>query len=200
MGSSEISLPPKTYIYKIEPILTKLAVISSDDSLRFVDSSTLQVESNGIRQGVHAGVTSLVNKLANNTILTAGRDGLIRIWDSRHSVRISEFGGGRGDVRLRLFSRLNLIVLVDARPILSLAANSSSRMIAVGTELANSLALVQLWYRHSSQLLRMTEIDDDLGIRDPTQSPSASTLEVTTTILPKYICHAYLHIKFEILS
>ena len=41
---------------------------------------------------------------------------------------------------------LGLIVKTDPRPLLSLAASTHNHLIAVGTELANSSAHVQLWY------------------------------------------------------
>jgi WD40 repeat protein len=92
--SSNAGLPPNSYIYKVistaprqDPLtyskLDQLAIISSDDSLRFLDPSTLAT--NGTVKKVHDSVTCLerANDAPSNVVATAGRDGMIRFWDKR---------------------------------------------------------------------------------------------------------------------
>jgi WD40 repeat protein len=92
--SSNAGLPPNSYIYKVistaprqDPLtyskLDQLAVISSDDSLRFIGPSTLAV--NGTIKTVNDKVTCLerANDAPSNVLATAGRDGMIRFWDKR---------------------------------------------------------------------------------------------------------------------
>ena len=93
---ANLGLPPNSYIYKIlstsprHDSLTytntdQLAVISSDDSLRFFDPATLQVLPDGIVKDVNKGVTCLerVDDAEGSLVATAGRDGLINFWDKR---------------------------------------------------------------------------------------------------------------------
>ncbi|KAL8945476.1 MAG: hypothetical protein Q9211_000014 [Gyalolechia sp. 1 TL-2023] len=77
-------LASDTYFYKILPVygLTKLVAISSDDSLRLIDAPTLRLDSNGILDHIHAGVTSL-KAFGEHGALTAGRDGLVKCTDFR---------------------------------------------------------------------------------------------------------------------
>jgi WD40 repeat protein len=94
--TSSLSLPADSYIYRIVSVGATLAAISSDDSLRIIDPSTLQEVSDGIVKNVHAGVTCL-ERIDNdhNTILTAGRDAAIRCWDLRSGKKTSEFSDGK---------------------------------------------------------------------------------------------------------
>ncbi|KAK4691429.1 hypothetical protein P7C71_g5569, partial [Lecanoromycetidae sp. Uapishka_2] len=94
--TSSLSLPANSYIYRIVPVGSRLAAISSDDSLRIIDPATLQVLSNGIVEGVHAGVTCLENiNSDHNSILTGGRDATIRCWDLRSGKKSAEFSYGK---------------------------------------------------------------------------------------------------------
>ncbi|EAT81657.2 hypothetical protein SNOG_11158 [Parastagonospora nodorum SN15] len=94
VASASAGLPPNSYIYKItstaprqDPLtyskLDQLAIISSDDSLRFLDPLTLAV--NGTIKNANDKVTCLerANDAPSNVIATAGRDGMIRFWDKR---------------------------------------------------------------------------------------------------------------------
>jgi WD40 repeat protein len=99
--NSNLGLPPNSYVYKIlsasprqDPLTylstaDQLAVISSDDSLRFFDPATLQVLPNGVIEDVNKGVTCLerVDDARSNLVATAGRDGLINFWDKRSRGR-----------------------------------------------------------------------------------------------------------------
>ncbi|KAF2646605.1 WD40 repeat-like protein [Massarina eburnea CBS 473.64] len=97
--SSNLGLPPNSYIYKIistaprqDPLTysrtDQLAVISSDDSLCFLDSATLNP--NGVIKNVNDKVTCLerANDLPSNIVATAGRDGLLQLWDKRSRQRV----------------------------------------------------------------------------------------------------------------
>jgi WD40 repeat protein len=94
VASSSVGLPPDSYMYKVistaprqDPLtyskLDQLAIISSDDSLRFLDPSSLAV--NGMVKNVNNKVTCLerANDAPSNIVATAGRDGMIRFWDKR---------------------------------------------------------------------------------------------------------------------
>jgi WD40 repeat protein len=95
--ASNPGLAPNSYIYKIistaprrDPYTyttaaDQLAIISSDDSLRFLDPSTLSLLPDGLVKNVHQSVTCLerTDDPASNIISTAGRDGLIKFWDKR---------------------------------------------------------------------------------------------------------------------
>ncbi|KAJ8110418.1 hypothetical protein OPT61_g6734 [Boeremia exigua] len=99
--NSDVGLPPNSYIYRIISTATRqdplaysktdqLAVISSDDSLRFLDSASLKV--NGVVKNVNDSVTCLerANDAPSNIVATAGRDGLIRYWDQRSRQKVLE--------------------------------------------------------------------------------------------------------------
>jgi WD40 repeat protein len=94
--SSNLGLPQNSYIYKIittsprlDPYsysqIDRLAVISSDDSLRIFDPATLKVVPNGVITAVNESVTCLerADEAASTIIATAGRDGFINFWDKR---------------------------------------------------------------------------------------------------------------------
>lgn len=95
VASSNLSLPPNSYIYKIISTAPRdgplnylgtspLASISSDDALRFIDPSTLNILPDGVIKDVNKSVTCLERvDDQGNIVSTAGRDGLIRFWDKR---------------------------------------------------------------------------------------------------------------------
>jgi len=101
--SSNLNLPSNSYIYKIVSTAPRtdvlsyeetyeIAVISSDDSLRFFDPASLHTSPNGVIQNVNAMVTCLErgNDLPSNLVATAGRDGFIRYWDRRNRQKAAE--------------------------------------------------------------------------------------------------------------
>lgn len=100
--SSNASLPAGSYIYKIISTATRqdplvytqtdsLAFISSDDSLRFIDASTIKILPY-VLNSVNDKVTCLerANDAPSNVIATAGRDGLVRFWDKRSREKALE--------------------------------------------------------------------------------------------------------------
>ncbi|KAF9691222.1 hypothetical protein EKO04_010756 [Ascochyta lentis] len=99
--SSDVGLPPNSYIYRIistasrvDPLsyskTDQLAIISSDDSLRYLDPATLNA--NGMLKTVNNSVTCLerANDAPSNVVVTAGRDGLVRFWDNRSRQKVLE--------------------------------------------------------------------------------------------------------------
>jgi WD40 repeat protein len=98
IASTDAGFSAGSYIYKVistsprqDPLtysLTdQLALISSDDSLRFV---TADLRSNGYVAKAHDNITCLerANDLPSNIVATAGRDGLIRFWDKRSQQKV----------------------------------------------------------------------------------------------------------------
>ena len=79
---TSLSTPQGTYIYDLVPQgSTKLAAISSTDSLHIFNPQTLQ-QIHTIPD-IHTGGVTCLKALNSNTLVTAGRDGLVRIWDTR---------------------------------------------------------------------------------------------------------------------
>ena len=94
-ATSSLSLPTDSYIYRVLPVKSTLAAISSDDSLRLIDSATLREISGGILDRVHDGVTCLTNLDSDqNSLLTAGRDAAVRCWDLRSGKKRFELLNG----------------------------------------------------------------------------------------------------------
>lgn len=85
LALSNLSLPTDTYIFSLASSRSQCTVISSDDSLRYFDPSTLKVLQSVAR--AHDGVTCLCSNSSDGSnvgdFVTAGRDGLVRSWDSR---------------------------------------------------------------------------------------------------------------------
>jgi WD repeat-containing protein 89 len=82
LSSTDLSLPSESYIYKLQPISNHLACISSDDSVRIFDATTLKLLPDGVLKNVHESVTCL-KRYGEQQLVTAGRDGACRWWDSR---------------------------------------------------------------------------------------------------------------------
>ncbi|KAF2826927.1 WD40 repeat-like protein [Ophiobolus disseminans] len=102
-ASSNVGLQPNAYIYKIintaprqDPLTyskaDQLAIIASDDSLRFLDPATLNVLPGGILKNANEKITCLerANDVPSNVVATAGRDGMIRFWDKRSRQKALE--------------------------------------------------------------------------------------------------------------
>ncbi|KAF1928261.1 WD40 repeat-like protein [Didymella exigua CBS 183.55] len=98
--SSDIGLPPNSYIYRIistaartGPLayskIDQLAIIASDDSLRFLSPDLRTVD---VRKNANNSITCLErgNDGHSNVVTTAGRDGLIRHWDKRTREKVME--------------------------------------------------------------------------------------------------------------
>lgn len=100
IASTDAGFSAGSYIYKVistsarqDPLtysLTdQLALISSDDSLRFL---TADLKSDGHIAKAHDNITCLerANDAASNVVATAGRDGMIRFWDKRSKQKALE--------------------------------------------------------------------------------------------------------------
>jgi WD40 repeat protein len=98
--SSDLGLPPNSYIYRIistaarqDPLTysktDQLAVIASDDSLRFVSPDLKATEA---VKTANNSITCLerANDASSSVVATAGRDGLIRYWDKRSRQKVLE--------------------------------------------------------------------------------------------------------------
>lgn len=80
--SNNLSTPQGTYIYELVPQgSTNLAAISSTDSLHIFNSSTIQLLST--ISSIHVDGVTCLKALDTNVLVTAGRDGQVKIWDTR---------------------------------------------------------------------------------------------------------------------
>jgi len=80
-ASSGLSLPLDTYIYSLAQTTANCTAISSDDSLRYFDSSSLSLVRSVTK--AHDGITCLQSNSNFSGYVTAGRDGLVKCWDER---------------------------------------------------------------------------------------------------------------------
>lgn len=100
--ASALSLPSGTYIYAISAAAGRqFAAISSDDSIRLFDGQFLQPVG-VVSAKSHDGVTALkefrgVGNAHGFLLATAGRDGVVRLWDSR-----SGHASGRPAIEMRI--------------------------------------------------------------------------------------------------
>lgn len=122
-GSSGLSLPEDSYVYSIVPTSAQvsnnsyaplassgshLAVLSSDNSIRIVDPTSLQLVQ--ALQNVNQSVTCLKRMAPPaeecRVLITSGRDGLVRCWDTRTNSKTMEFKAGW--LRCRLLVQTHL--------------------------------------------------------------------------------------------
>lgn len=78
LASSSLGTPPDTYLYSLAQSGNTISTIGSDDSLRIFDGS-LQLLTHV--KAAHTGISCLQTSGAG--FATAGRDGVVRCWDSR---------------------------------------------------------------------------------------------------------------------
>ncbi|KAK0946120.1 hypothetical protein LTR29_002434 [Friedmanniomyces endolithicus] len=78
-GASSLGTPPDTYLYALARVGGCLATIGSDDALRLFDPALKPIAT---AQPRNAGLSCL-EAFSTNTFATAGRDGIIRLWDTR---------------------------------------------------------------------------------------------------------------------
>ncbi|KAF2754652.1 WD40 repeat-like protein [Pseudovirgaria hyperparasitica] len=124
IASTNLGLPSDTYVYSIVSTAPfnangRLAIISSDDSLRLIDATTLQLLlPDGLFTLVNRSVTCLKRASADGNVLsTCGRDGEINCWDLRSHKNVSQIKAPRG------------------LPLSALEWNPLSSTIAAGVEL-----------------------------------------------------------------
>ena len=146
LGGSSISLPADSYIYSVIPVSGSdtFAAISSDDSLRIFDPTNLNLISSITPGKVHESVTCLENLDANaSTLVTAGRDAALRMWDLRKTGFPSiDFAHGKPYRCMREI--IDRYPAGPDAPYLALA--SKGHKVAVGTELTQSQATIAVWY------------------------------------------------------
>ncbi|KAL2006552.1 hypothetical protein VTN00DRAFT_9220 [Thermoascus crustaceus] len=144
-SSSSLSLPSGSYIYSICPASPgSFATISSDDSLRLLDASSLKLLNVA---KTHKGVTCLreygsAAGTGQQLLATSGRDGKVRLWDAR----------GSGSPALEMETAKNAAVL-------SLACNAETNSVVAGTELVSSLATVAIWDIRSPKQVRQQYVE-----------------------------------------
>ncbi|KAK2784918.1 hypothetical protein FQN53_008104 [Emmonsiellopsis sp. PD_33] len=96
-SQSSLALAPGSYIYSLcQSGADALAAISSDNSLRLFDRQTLHLLPDGVFKDVHpgrGGGVTCVREVhptvsgGKNLIATSGRDGTVKIWDTRNAKR-----------------------------------------------------------------------------------------------------------------
>ncbi|KAK7510320.1 WD40-repeat-containing domain protein [Phyllosticta citriasiana] len=93
LATDDLGLPPDSYIYALRPVgSAALAVLSSDNSIRTFDRSSLKLLPDGLIQNAHDSVTCLENwDDEGNVLATSGRDGVVRFWDRRTRKAVMQF-------------------------------------------------------------------------------------------------------------
>lgn len=126
-ASSSLRLPKDSYIYSFAEVtidrydnVCSLAVISSDNSLRIFDVKSLDLVPDGVFESVHSSVTAIA-KFASSAyfplLLTSGRDGFVRGWDTRSGSKAIELATPKGE------------------PLSALACDAGLHAVIAGTEL-----------------------------------------------------------------
>lgn len=134
-ASSNLGLPADSYIYSFATTSAqedtradvyktlkssdRLAVISSDDSLRVFDPSTLKLLPDGLYPNTHKGLTSIKrfgpNGQESNVFMTAGRDGQVCGWDLRSRSKALTFQTPKGEPLSMLDCNAELNALVAGK-------------------------------------------------------------------------------------
>ena len=95
-GTSQLQLPDDSYIYQILPINSRIAAISSDDSIRLADPVNLALHNapDGVLPNANTGITCLASihpSSSSATLVSAGRDATLRAWDVRGMMEVASF-------------------------------------------------------------------------------------------------------------
>ncbi|KAF8420441.1 WD40-repeat-containing domain protein [Tirmania nivea] len=123
--SNNLSTPQGTYIYEFAPQgPSNLAAISSTDSLHIFNASTIQLLST--IPSTHTDGVTCLEALDTNVLVTAGRDGQVKLWDARSGKQSGKLAS-------------------CGKPFLSLAVDKAYNAIAAGEELVDQLASVVIW-------------------------------------------------------
>ncbi|KAM0720577.1 hypothetical protein Q7P37_004713 [Cladosporium fusiforme] len=83
LAQSNLSALPDTYFYTLARTGSDFATIGSDDALRIFNIPDLK-QTRTYAQA-HSGISCLTTASDGTSLFTAGRDGLIRLWDPRTS-------------------------------------------------------------------------------------------------------------------
>ncbi|KAJ5682688.1 hypothetical protein N7462_005853 [Penicillium macrosclerotiorum] len=143
-AASSLSLPADNYIYTLAASAPgSFAAISSDDSLRVFDASSLDRVSVVAHKTHDAGVTALRTYAAGESqlLVTGGREGKIKLWDARAAKAVVEMETSRN------------------APVLSVACCPETQTIVAGTELVSSQAVVAFWDIRSPQAPRLQYVE-----------------------------------------
>jgi len=90
-ASFAITQPPGVYIYDIASVADGLVSISSDDTLRLIDPTSLHLQPLYTVPKVNHEITCLKVLEENTSIIcTAGRDGKVNILDLRQQLKVAE--------------------------------------------------------------------------------------------------------------
>ncbi|KAI9689889.1 MAG: hypothetical protein M1822_009771 [Bathelium mastoideum] len=163
------ALPHAPYIYTLCLQNTTLFAIASDDVLRSFDPLSLRIAHEV--KGVHESVTCLKgwneDGGGSGGVVTAGRDGKVRVWDARTPGQaVMEMG------------------TAQSTPLSALACNPSQHLIAAGVEVEVSghEAPIHIWDARQtpSPLITYTESHTDTVATLSFLTPAA----ITTTITP----------------
>lgn len=82
LAQSSLSTPPDTYLYTLARTGSDYATIGSDDSLRIFSVPDLKLTRT--YASAHKGISCLISAPDGVNLFTAGRDGVIRLWDPRN--------------------------------------------------------------------------------------------------------------------
>lgn len=82
LAQSNLSTPPETYLYTLARTGSDFATIGSDDALRIFNIPDLKPTRT--YAPAHSGISCLTTASDGTSLFTAGRDGLIRLWDPRN--------------------------------------------------------------------------------------------------------------------
>lgn len=204
--ASSVALPPapgtdvKPYVFSITPLDDRRLLLAHGSAhLTVVDQATFQIVDNWSCAEPEAEVTSVVVNAAAGSageVWTAGKDGVVRTWDSRvkggrveGSKSASMRGAlaiGRCAVELRADACVWSAAAVPGgktTPLLSLANAPEHHLLAAGTELTNHEASIVYWcvWDFSPYCALMPETDANLSLsaRDP-RAPKTPLYQHTT--------------------
>jgi WD40 repeat protein len=82
LAKSSLSTPSDTYLYTLARTGSDYATIGSDDSLRIFSVPSLNLTRT--YASAHKGISCLITAPDGTNLFTAGRDGVIRLWDPRN--------------------------------------------------------------------------------------------------------------------
>ncbi|KAK2747217.1 hypothetical protein FQN55_005212 [Onygenales sp. PD_40] len=163
-SQSSLALAPGSYIYSLcQSGADALAAISSDNSLRLFDRQTLHLLPDGVFKDVHpgrGGGVTCVREVhptvsgGKNLIATSGRDGTVKIWDTRNAKR----------------DAVLTVTAGKAPPITALACGTEISSIVAGTELVSSQASVIFCHVRGSKLVQFFPTDSPQLQFHPTRS------------------------------
>ncbi|KAF2427403.1 WD40 repeat-like protein [Tothia fuscella] len=181
-ASSNLGLPADSYIYSFattaiqedtrtdvfKPLKPsdRLAGISSDDSIRVFDPSTLKILPDGLFTNAHKGITSIKrfapNGQESNILMTSGRDGVVRGWDLRSKSKVLELQTPKGEPLSMLDCNAGLNAIVAGK---ELEADGPGDVSIFGWDIRNP-GTIKLHYAesHTDTITELRFIQHDQSI------------------------------------